>query len=255
MDSLQNNEINDDKDLKPHGEGSLYFGVKFRFFDKVYPIQKIQIPVILNQQVIVETNRGHEFGEIALRKELPNMKPSFKAEIVVKRIVRIATPEDIESFSHINEEETEAFIQCIKKKHQHNISVKFFKVEKIFDGHRYIFYYKREDHDNSKKDKNAKPKKNNFQPFTLDLSQHLRAKVELREVGSRGEAKLFGGVGDCGKTLCCVDWNKGSAVTVKMAKEQGLSINIPKLSGCCGRLKCCLSYELDNYQDGDFIYE
>ncbi|MDD4527716.1 MAG: regulatory iron-sulfur-containing complex subunit RicT [Candidatus Margulisbacteria bacterium] len=233
-------------------EGTLYFGVKFRFFDKVYPIQKIQIPVILNQQVVVETNRGHEFGEIALRKELPNMK-QFAGEIVVKRIVRIATLEDVEAYNKLKDEETEAFIQCIKKKHQHNLSVKFFKVEKIFDGHRYIFYYKREEHDN-KKDKQNKVKRNNFQPFTLDLSQHLNAKVELREVGSRGEAKLFGGVGDCGKTLCCVDWNKGSAVTVKMAKEQGLSINIPKLSGCCGRLKCCLSYELDNYQDGDFIH-
>ncbi len=90
----------------------------------------------------------------------------------------------------------------------------------------------------------------------MELSQQLKSKVELREVGSRGEAKLFGGVGDCGKTLCCVDWNKkGSSVTVKMAKEQGLSINIPKLSGCCGRLKCCLSYERENYQDGRFVHE
>ncbi len=251
MDSIQENNDNKEKENK-HSEGSIYFGVKFRFFDKVYPIQKIQIPVILGQKVVVETNRGHEFGEITLRKELPNMKPAFKSEIIVKRIVRIATPEDLDVYSKLTLDETEAFIQCIKKKHQHNISVKFFKVEKIFDGYRYIFYYKRED--DNKKDKHNKVKKNNFQPFTLDLSQHLNAKVELREVGSRGEAKLFGGVGDCGKTLCCVDWNKGSAVTVKMAKEQGLSINIPKLSGCCGRLKCCLSYELENYQDGSFIH-
>ncbi len=252
MESINNS--NPEKDNKKPSEGSLYFGVKFRFFDKVYPILRIQIPVLLGQKVVVETTRGLEYGEIALRKELPNMKTEQKGEILVKRIVRVATPEDDEVYSRLKDDETEAFIQCIKKKHQHNLTVKFFKVEKIFEGHRYIFYYKREEIDN-KKDKQNKPRKNNFQPFTLDLSQHLKAKVELREVGSRGEAKLFGGVGDCGKTLCCVDWNKGSTVTVKMAKEQGLSINIPKLSGCCGRLKCCLSYELDNYQDGEFIYE
>lgn len=253
MDNKEDKTSNDDKKDKKYSEGTLYLGVKFRFFDKVYPIQKIQIPVFLQQKVVVETNRGMEFGEIVLRKELPNMK-QYHGEIVVKRIVRIATEEDILNYNKLKDEETEAFIQCIKKKHQFNLSVKFFKVEKIFDGHRYIFYYKREENDNNKKDKQNKAKKNNFQSFTLDLSQQLKAKVELREVGSRGEAKLFGGIGDCGKTLCCVNWNKGSAVTVKMAKEQGLSINIPKLSGCCGRLKCCLSYELDNYQDGDFIY-
>jgi cell fate regulator YaaT (PSP1 superfamily) len=229
---------------------TVYFGVKFRYFDKVYPIEKLQIPVFLNQNVIVETNRGQEYGEIALRKEIPNLK-QVKKDIIVKRVVRIATENDNEKYSIIQKEETNAFIESIKKKHLYDLNIKIFKVEKIFDGHRYIIYYKRNDQDN-KKDR-SKNKKINFQPFSSDLSQHFNAKIELREVGNRGEAKLFGGVGDCGKTLCCIDWNKGSSVTIKMAKEQGISINIPKLTGCCARLKCCLSYEIDNYENGKYI--
>ncbi|MDD5456919.1 MAG: regulatory iron-sulfur-containing complex subunit RicT [Candidatus Margulisbacteria bacterium] len=233
-------------------EGTIYFGVKFRYFDKVYSIQKLSIPVKLNDPVVVETNRGNEFGVIALIKEIPHSKKP-KLDIMVKRVVRIATDEDIQAFNKIEEQEKEAFIECVRRNLQYQYPVKFFKVEKLFDGSRYIIYYKKGEEDQYKKQSKRKV---SFQPLISELGAFLNAKVELREVGNRGEAKIFGGLGSCGKSLCCVNWNKkGSAVTVKMAKEQGLAINIPKLSGACGRLICCLCYERENYQDGNFCHE
>ncbi len=231
-------------------EGSIYFGVKFRYFDNVYPIQRISFPIKLDDQVVVETDRGHEFGVVTLRKEIAcSRKP--KLDILVHKIIRLANDTDIERFDKLEADEKEAFIECVKKNEQYQFPVKFFKVEKIFDASRIIIYYKKED-DDPRKPQNRR--KFNFAPFISELSAQLHSRIELREVGNRGEAKLFGGLGSCGKSLCCVNWNKkGSAVSVKMAKEQGLAINIPKLSGCCGRLICCLSYERDNYQDGMFI--
>jgi len=237
----------DDKNKKT---GSIYFGVKFRAVDYVYSIQKLNIPVTLNDKVIVETNRGHEFGVITLRTELPHVRKS-KRDLIVRKVVRLATDKDLSKYGRLAQDEKDVFIECIKKNQEYRYPIKFFKVEKIFDGMRYIIYYKYKNVDHNKK---QSKKKVNMHPLVTEMSTLLHAKVEFREVGSRGEAKIFGGIGSCGKTLCCANWNKrGSAVTIKMAKEQGLAINIPKLSGCCGRLICCLSYEKDNYQDGDFI--
>jgi len=234
-------------------EGSLYFGVKFRAFDKVYPIQKLNIPVKLYDRVVVQTNRGKEFGVIALRKDLPGHQ-RVKSDIIVQKVVRIAGEDDIEQFKNLEADESDVFIMCIRKNKQYHHNIRFFKVEKIFDGSRYIIYYKKGESDQSFK-KHSK-RKTNLQPLISDLTTTLQAKIEMREVGNRGEAKIFGGVGNCGRSLCCVDWNKkGSGVTVKMAKEQGLAINIPKLSGVCGRLICCLSYEKDQYQDGVYVDE
>ena len=236
---------------KRQTEGTVYFGVKFRNFDYVYPILKLSEPVKLNDYIVVETDRGFELGFVSLRKEIPHLKRP-KSDIVVYRVVRLATDEDLDRYDKLESEEKEAYIECVRRNQQYQFPVKFFKAEKIFDGHRYIIYYKKEDDDPKKNNK----RKYNFQPFISELNNHFNARVELREVGNRGEAKVFGGVGTCGKSLCCVNWNKkGSAVTVKMAKEQGMAINIPKLSGSCGRLMCCLSYERDNYQDGQFITE
>lgn len=242
------NEISKDQPNKK--TGSVYFGVKFRSIDYVYSIQKVSIPVKLNDKVVVETSRGQEFGVISLRTEQPNINKD-KQDLIVKRVNRLATEADIANYEKLSHEEQEVFIECIRKNSEYHYPVKFFKVEKIFDGSRYIIYYKFNDGDNSKK---QHKKKLSMHPLVNELSNQLNAKIEFREVGSRGEAKIFGGMGSCGKSLCCASWDKrGASVTIKMAKEQGLAINIPKLSGCCGRLICCLSYEKDNYQDGDFI--
>lgn len=230
-------------------DGTVHFGVKFKNFDTVYPISVLTIPVRMDEYVVVETERGNEFGVIALRKEIPHVKKA-KKDLTVRRVIRVATQADIDQFHRLAQEEQNAFIECVRKNLDYQLPVKFFKVEKIFDGLRYIIYYKEDEADHKKPPR----RKMNLQPFVQELSAQLNARIELREVGNRGEAKLFGGLGSCGKSLCCVNWNKkGSVVTVKMAKEQGLAINIPKLSGVCGRLMCCLSYERDNYQDGQFI--
>ena len=229
-------------------EGSVYFGLKFRYFDSVYPILNVTIPVKLNDYVVVETTRGEELGIIALRKEIPHIK-KVKQDFQVRRLIRNATPADMEHFRSLEQAELDAFKICVQTNLEFQWPIKFFKVEKLFDGSRYIIYYKKED-EQGKQQK----KKFNMQAMVNELAAQLSARIELREVGNRGEAKIFGGIGSCGKTLCCVNWNKkGSSVTVKMAKEQGLAINIPKLTGCCGRLICCLSYERENYQDGTFI--
>lgn len=239
--------MNHDKPAQVESEGTQYFGVKFRTFDAVYPIYRLTIPVKLNDRVVVETDRGIELGVVALRKDVHDARKPHR-DLKVNRVVRIATEADLETYQNMEKDEQTFFIECVKKNLEYKIPVKFFKVEKLFDGSRYIIYYKKDDEDKKQ------PKKINLQPLIQELGQEFRAKIEMREVGNRGEAKLFGGVGGCGKTLCCSGWNKkGSSVTVKMAKEQGLAINIPKLSGCCGRLICCLAYERDNYQDGRFI--
>jgi cell fate regulator YaaT (PSP1 superfamily) len=236
-----------DKQEYLESEGTHYFGVKFRTFDVVYPVHRLTIPVKLNDYVIVETDRGIELGIVALRKDIYDSRKPHR-ELKVNRIIRIATDPDIKIYHDLEKDEKDFFIECIKKNMEYKIPVKFFKVEKLFDGSRYIIYYKKEGDDKKQ------PKKINLQPLINELGQEFRTKIEMREVGNRGEAKLFGGLGSCGRPLCCSGWNKkGSSVTVKMAKEQGLAINIPKLSGSCGRLICCLAYERENYQDGRFI--
>lgn len=233
---------------KKDSKGTLHFGVKFRKFDLVYSIQNLNVPVKLYDDVVVETNRGKEFGVIALIKKAPNQKRR-RREIVVKKIVRIASKEDKIVMDSLDDDENQVFQLCVNKNKTYQLPIRFLKVEKLFDGSRYVIYYKKQEC-NKKKIK----KKINFQPLLDELRVFLGTKVVLNEVGSRGEAKIFCGMGHCGKNLCCVSWNsKGSAVSVKMAKSQGMPINIRKLTGSCGRLICCLSYEKDNYQDGELI--
>lgn len=239
--------MNQEKLETQESEGTHYFGVKFRAFDAVYPVLRLTIPVKLGDRIVVETDRGTELGVVALRKDIHDGKKPHR-DLKVNRVIRIATEDDLSVYQNLEKDEQDIFIECVKRNKEHQVPVKFFKVEKLFDGSRFIIYYKKDEDDRKQ------PKKINLQPLVTELGYEFRTKIEMREVGNRGEAKLFGGIGGCGKTLCCVNWNKkGSSVTVKMAKEQGLAINIPKLSGCCGRLICCLAYERENYQDGRFI--
>jgi cell fate regulator YaaT (PSP1 superfamily) len=242
--------MNKTENIKPKADGTKYFGVKFKSFDKIFSILNLRIPVTIDDKVVVETNRGQELGTISLKTDFQSLKKR-KYDLEVNSIVRIATEEDLKIYDQMESDEKKVFLTCMKKNDFYQCPVRFIKVEKIFDGSRYIVHYRKNE------PKKPQPKKkSNLQSLSIELSSHFETKIEFREVGQRGEAKIFGGVGHCGKALCCTSWiKKGCNVSIKMAKEQGLAVNIPKLTGSCGRLICCLSYEKQNYQDGRMINE
>ncbi len=230
---------------------NIYVGVKLKTFDKVYPIMRINLPVKLNDLVVVVTSNGEALGQIVLNKQCSKQLEHVKSDFQVKRIVRIATPEDVEKDIQLELLRNQRFVDAQKIIRSMKLPIRLLLVEIPFDERKTILYYKKED------SKNKIPaKKNHIPALTTELETSLNTKIELREVGARGEAKLFGGIGACGRPLCCAEWlNKNNPITIKMAKEQGLSINIPKLSGLCDRLMCCIAYEKDSYQDGAFKHD
>ncbi|MBU0580105.1 MAG: hypothetical protein KKA19_02920 [Candidatus Margulisbacteria bacterium] len=175
-------------------------------------------------------------------------KKKHAFEVIINKVKRKATPEDIQKQKDLSQKE-ENFVKIFNKKiEEQKLAIKLVGVELLFDGHKAFFYYRKIEDDK------RKMVVVNLRPLISELNKELQIKVEVREVGMRGEAKILGGLGECGKTLCCAIWlHKSRPITVKMAKEQGLSINIPKLSGVCGRLKCCLQYEKDCYHDGRMV--
>jgi len=188
---------------------------------------------IPGDQVIVQTVDGHALGtvtripsELAARREPPADSP----QVVVRR----ASHDDVVQRAKQQHRETEAHRVAQLKIRERGLPMKLTRVEYVFDGSRLIFYYTAE----SRVD---------FRELVRDLAAHFRMRIEMRQIGVRDEAKMLGGYGSCGRPLCCTTWLKGfEPVSIKMAKQQQLSLNPSKLSGQCGRLKCCLRYELPN---------
>lgn len=207
-------------------------GVRFRESGKVYYFDPNGMTCTQNAHVIVETARGIEFGTVAM----PNRQVSG-TEIVLplRKLVRYATEEDTTHHEDNLSKETEAYNLCLSLIEDHRLEMKLVDVEYAFDNSKLLFYFTSE----SRVD---------FRELVKDLASAFRTRIELRQIGIRDEAKLMGGLGVCGRPFCCKSFLPDFVqVSIKMAKEQNLSLNAAKISGACGRLMCCLRYEYDTY--------
>ena len=209
-------------------------GVRFKKAGKIYYFGPNGIEIKKGQNVIVETARGIEFGECVI-----GIRKISEEDIVapLKSVLRLATEEDINKHKENKAKETEAFEICLKKIEEHNLVMKLIDVEYTFDNNKVIFYFTAEG-------------RVDFRELVKDLATIFKTRIELRQIGVRDEAKMIGGLGPCGRPLCCSTFlGDFASVSIKMAKEQSLSLNPTKISGICGRLMCCLNYEQSTYED------
>jgi len=209
-------------------------GVKFRDAGKVYYFDPGEYTVRYHDHVIVETARGIEYGTVVLS---PTEIAEEKVTQPLKSVMRMATPEDDAREKENREKEKEAYHICKKKIAEHNLDMKLIEAEYTFDNSKVLFYFTADG-------------RIDFRELVKDLAGIFRTRIELRQIGVRDETKLLGGIGSCGRPLCCHTWLTDFApVSIKMAKDQNLSLNPTKISGTCGRLMCCLKNEADTYAE------
>jgi cell fate regulator YaaT (PSP1 superfamily) len=211
----------------------LKLGIKLRKFNRVCPITGYKEESIkIGSPVIVQTDRGVEYGEIiSFTRGYPR---ALSRDVRLKKVIRYATAEDVAKEKELTGREETSYNETVAKVKQYELPIKIITLEFLFDASRLIIYYHA-----GEKEKNL-----NLRDFTRDLSTLLSARVDMRQVSPRDEARLFGGRGACGRSLCCSVWlDKPKHVTVKMVKEQGLAMSPTKTAGVCGRLMCCLEYE------------
>lgn len=208
-------------------------GIRLRKFNRICPIAGYREESIkIGSPVVVQTDRGVEFGEIVACAR--GLTRTLSRDVRLKKVLRYATAEDLAKAKSIEEMEQGACASAAEKVREHEAPIKIINVEYLFDTSKVIIYYKTLQGD----------KAPNLRDLTRDLSVSLSARVDMRQLSPRDEARLYGGMGQCGRPLCCSVWlEKPRHVTVKMAKEQGLSISSSKSAGACGRLMCCLEYE------------
>ena len=209
-------------------------GVRFRQAGKVYYFSPGKLHIRKGDKVIVETARGVEFGHVVAGvKEVPDediMQP-------LKSVIRIATDEDKRNEEKNREKEKEAFDICLEKIRKHELDMKLINAEYTFDGNKVLFYFTADG-------------RIDFRELVKDLAAVFRTRIELRQLGVRDETKIRGGIGICGRPLCCSTYlSEFAPVSIKMAKEQNLSLNPTKISGVCGRLMCCLTNEEETYEE------
>lgn len=208
-------------------------GVRFKEVGKVYYFDPDGQNLKKGDKVIVETVRGIECGEVAMDNREINEEEIVKP---LKKLIRIASAEDIEQFKANKEKEKEAFEICQKKIAFHKLEMKLVDVEYTFDGGKVLFYFTADG-------------RVDFRELVKDLASVFKTRIELRQIGVRDESKMLGGLGMCGRPFCCSSFlGEFQPVSIKMAKEQGLSLNPAKISGACGRLMCCLKYEQNAYE-------
>ncbi len=207
-------------------------GVRFKDVGKVYYFDPNGIELNVGDNVIVETSRGVECGKVALaNRELSDDKVTAP----LKKLIRKATEEDMKIVEENKEKEKKAFAICEQKIAQHKLQMKLVNVEYTFDNNKILFYFTADG-------------RVDFRELVKDLAYVFRTRIELRQIGVRDEAKMLGGLGICGRPFCCKTFlGEFQPVSIKMAKEQGMSLNPVKISGTCGRLMCCLKYEQDVY--------
>ncbi|MFC1568550.1 regulatory iron-sulfur-containing complex subunit RicT [Candidatus Margulisiibacteriota bacterium] len=209
--------------------------IRLRKFNRICPITGYREGSIkVGSPVVVQTDRGTEFGTI-VEYEL-GLPKAVSRDVRLKKVLRYATPQDVAKANSIPDLEARAVAVAAQKAKEHEQPIKIVNAEYLFDTNRAIIYYKLQE---GKKIKNLRD-------LTRDLSNNLSARVNLKQVSPRDEARIIGGLGPCGRGLCCATWlEKPRHVTVKMAKQQGLAISPTKTAGVCGRLLCCLEYEYD----------
>lgn len=209
-------------------------GVKFKSVGKVYYFSPNGLELALGDKVIVETARGIECGEVSLElKEISDDEINSP----LKSVIRKATEEDLKTIRQNKEKEKDAFKICEEKIAKHELKMNLIDVECTFDNNKLLFYFTADN-------------RVDFRELVKDLASVFRTRIELRQIGVRDEAKLLGGLGICGRPFCCKTFlGDFQPVSIKMAKEQSLSLNPTKISGTCGRLMCCLKYEQDCYEE------
>ena len=209
-------------------------GVRFRNVGKIYYFNPKNYKVKVGDHVIVETARGVEYGRVVLEPR------SVKEDEVVhplKEVLRVATKEDEEHEAENRLKEKEAFKICKKKIREHGLEMKLIDAEYTFDNNKVLFYFTADG-------------RIDFRELVKDLASVFRTRIELRQIGVRDETKIRGGIGICGRPLCCHSYlSEFVPVSIKMAKEQNLSLNPTKISGVCGRLMCCLKNEEEAYEE------
>lgn len=209
-------------------------GVRFRQAGKIYFFAPGKLHIKKGDKVIVETARGVEFGSVAVApKEVPDeeiMQP-------LKSVIRVATEEDKRNEEKNREKEKEAYDICLEKIRKHDLDMKLINAEYTFDNNKVLFYFTADG-------------RIDFRQLVKDLAAIFKTRIELRQIGVRDETKILGGIGICGRCLCCHTYlSEFAPVSIKMAKEQNLSLNQTKISGVCGRLMCCLKNEQETYEE------
>lgn len=206
-------------------------GVRFKQAGKIYYFNPGNLEIKLKDNVIVETARGMEFGQVVIGPREVDEEDLVQP---LKDVIREATPEDEETNEANKEKEKEAFQVCLEKIKDNNLEMKLIDVEYTFDAAKIIFYFTADG-------------RVDFRELVKDLASVFRTRIELRQIGVRDEAKMLGGIAACGRVLCCHSvLEEFHPVSIKMAKHQNLSLNPVKISGICGRLMCCLKYENDD---------
>lgn len=208
-------------------------GVRFRQAGKVYYFDPLDMHIEKGQHVIVETARGIEYGNVVLGiREVED----DKVVLPLKPVIRVATAEDDEKEAINRVKEKDAFRICLEKIEKHGLDMKLIDAEYTFDNNKVLFYFTADG-------------RIDFRELVKDLASVFRTRIELRQIGVRDETKIRGGLGICGRVLCCNSYlSEFAPVSIKMAKEQNLSLNPTKISGVCGRLMCCLKNEQDTYE-------
>ena len=208
-------------------------GVRFKKAGKVYYFDPAGIDLEVNDSVVVTTTRGLELGYVIIA---PRQVLANEVTTPLKPVVRKAEPDDIRQAQELEVKEKEALIECGKSVAKLNLPMKLLSAEYNLDGNRLTFYFSAEE-------------RIDFRELVRELTNRLKVRVELRQVGPRDQAKLVGGYGRCGRPLCCMSFLREFVpVSIKMAKEQNLPLNPMKISGVCGRLLCCLVYESEQYR-------
>lgn len=209
-------------------------GVRFRMAGKIYFFDPAGLEIKQGDNVIVETARGIEYGKVVL-----GCKEVEEERIIqpLKQVIRVSTPEDDEIEKKNKEKEKEAFSICLEKIKKHQLEMKLIDAEYTFDNNKVLFYFTADG-------------RIDFRELVKDLAAVFKTRIELRQIGVRDETKIVGGIGICGRPLCCSSYlSEFVPVSIKMAKEQNLSLNPTKISGVCGRLMCCLKNEEEAYEE------
>ena len=209
-------------------------GIRFRTAGKIYYFDPADFDLDMAMHVIVETARGIEMGTVLIP---PKEVDDDKVVSPLKPVIRVATDEDEKTVERNKEKEKEAFAICKEKIIKHGLEMKLVDAEYTFDGNKLLFYFTADG-------------RIDFRELVKDLAAVFRTRIELRQIGVRDETKIRGGIGICGRPLCCHTYlSEFAPVSIKMAKEQNLSLNPTKISGVCGRLMCCLTNEEETYEE------
>ncbi len=213
-------------------------GVRFKPAGKIYYFDPADFSLEAHDYVIVETARGVEYGEVVIGRRQVS---EDDVVLPLKQVIRKANEKDAETVAENRRKAADTVSVFKEKVAHHGLEMKFVDVEYTFDLNKLIFYFTADG-------------RVDFRELVKDLHSVFRVRIELRQIGVRDEAKILGGIGPCGRLLCCSTWmGEFDPVSIRMAKDQSLSLNPTKISGLCGRLMCCLKFENDSYQESGIV--